>query len=280
MKFDVCIMNPPYDRNLHLQILSKVIKHCDKTVNISPIRWLQDPLAKYKKNSDYNKYKVSICDKMTNLEMLDSLQANSLFKQAFNMNIAITTYNVKSNKRFDYVKFNTIDLLDKLISKSTDFIANHTKTSIMRNWTIVLSLMIGGSNGRTGKQKYWNDDYDRTVYHDNVRADGKTYKEYRQSVCWGNVKPKESAHHIEFNTELEVKNFYNYLHTKVFTYIFKVTQIDINPHSDFYPFMNDYTRQWTDKDLCEFFNITGYINDNTAEPGSEWETIIDCVKNN
>ena len=30
MKFDVCIMNPPYDKNLHLQILSKVIEPCYK----------------------------------------------------------------------------------------------------------------------------------------------------------------------------------------------------------------------------------------------------------
>ena len=60
MKFDYVVMNPPYERNLHLKFLEKVIKVADKTVNISPVRWLQDPLAKYKKNSDLKKFRDSI----------------------------------------------------------------------------------------------------------------------------------------------------------------------------------------------------------------------------
>ena len=52
MNFDHIIMNPPYDKNLHLKILQEAIKHSDDVVNLSPIRWLQDPLAEYKKNSD------------------------------------------------------------------------------------------------------------------------------------------------------------------------------------------------------------------------------------
>ena len=56
MKFDHIIMNPPYCRNLHLKILNEAINHSDDIVNLSPIRWLQDPLAEYKKNSDWKKF--------------------------------------------------------------------------------------------------------------------------------------------------------------------------------------------------------------------------------
>ena len=70
-KFDVAIMNPPYDGNLHLKILEKVISVADKVVNISPIRWLQDPLAKYKKNSDYNKFENSISKKIDDIEIVN-----------------------------------------------------------------------------------------------------------------------------------------------------------------------------------------------------------------
>src|SRR5574344_2463190 len=35
-KFDVAIMNPPYDGNLHLKILEKVIPIAEKVVNVSP----------------------------------------------------------------------------------------------------------------------------------------------------------------------------------------------------------------------------------------------------
>lgn len=64
MKFDKIIMNPPYSKNLHLKILAKTIEHLkdenSECVNLSPIRWLQDPLAKYKKNSDLKRFKDSV----------------------------------------------------------------------------------------------------------------------------------------------------------------------------------------------------------------------------
>ena len=47
MNFDHIIMNPPYNRNLHLKILQEAMKHSNDVVNLSPIRWLQDPLADY-----------------------------------------------------------------------------------------------------------------------------------------------------------------------------------------------------------------------------------------
>ena len=35
-KFDICLMNPPYDGNLHFKFLKKVIEVCNITINISP----------------------------------------------------------------------------------------------------------------------------------------------------------------------------------------------------------------------------------------------------
>ena len=44
-KFDICLMNPPYDKNLHLKFLEKVINICNKVVSIQPTPWIQDPVA-------------------------------------------------------------------------------------------------------------------------------------------------------------------------------------------------------------------------------------------
>ena len=60
MHFDVAIQNPPYDRNLHLKVLEQVLKVADKVINISPVRWLQDPFAPYSSKSDYCKFEKSI----------------------------------------------------------------------------------------------------------------------------------------------------------------------------------------------------------------------------
>ena len=52
------IMNPPYNRSLHLKILDSVIKTFPevKIVNLSPVRWLEDPLAEYKKSTDFKRF--------------------------------------------------------------------------------------------------------------------------------------------------------------------------------------------------------------------------------
>ena len=44
------------------------------------------------------------------------------------------------------------------------------------------------------------------------------------------------------------------------------------------PYMSDYTQPWTDKRFCEYFGITGYIDDEHAESGSEWEIILKTME--
>lgn len=274
MKFNVAIMNPPYDKNLHLKILEKVIPIANKVINISPVRWLQDPLAKYKEKNDYHRFQKTISDKIESLDIISSDIASNIFGAAFNMNLGI--YKIAQGG-YDYNQFSNV-IVDKILLKIPDNIANHTLFSIPNKWSIVMSLMCGGSGGRLATTSYWNNDYDRTVYFNNKRKDGLTYKEYRETTCWGNNKPKAEAYHLEFDTEEELKNFYNSLQTKVFRYLFTQTLVDIHPHPEFYMYMNDYTQAWTDKRFCEYFEITGYIDDEHAEPNSEWETILKTIE--
>lgn len=82
MKFDCIIMNPPYQRNLHLKILAEAIKHLkdDGTcVNLSPVRWLQDPLAKYKKNCDLKRFEESVAKHIESLETFDTNVISQVF---------------------------------------------------------------------------------------------------------------------------------------------------------------------------------------------------------
>ena len=55
-------------------------------------------------------------------------------------------------------------------------------------------------------------------------------------------------------------------------------QTDIHLESYNLLWLNDYTKPWTDKRLCKYFNITGYINDNKATPGSDWELILNTME--
>ena len=86
-------MNPPYMRNLHLKILAEAIKHLkdEKSVcvNLSPVRWLQDPLAKYKKASDLKRFEESVAKHIESLDIIDATKAQSLFLMWIYENIGI-----------------------------------------------------------------------------------------------------------------------------------------------------------------------------------------------
>ena len=41
-RFDICLMNPPYDRGLHLKFLEKVIECTNTVISIQPAGWLED----------------------------------------------------------------------------------------------------------------------------------------------------------------------------------------------------------------------------------------------
>ena len=78
MKFDHIIMNPPYCRNLHLKILNEAINHSDDIVNLSPIRWLQDPLAEYKINSSFKKFN-EIRERIETIQIITASEARDPF---------------------------------------------------------------------------------------------------------------------------------------------------------------------------------------------------------
>ena len=106
MKFDCVIMNPPQCRNLHLKILAEAIKHLkdDESVcvNLSPIRWLQDPLAKYKKHTDYTRFESSISKHIENVIIIKASEANNLFniKNFTDLGIYVCKKYTKNN--YDY----------------------------------------------------------------------------------------------------------------------------------------------------------------------------------
>ena len=79
MIFDKIIMNPPYDRSLHLKILRQVMNKANEVVNLSPIRWLQDPLAEMKGNrADYGRF-ADIRNRISSLEVVKKNQVFKMF---------------------------------------------------------------------------------------------------------------------------------------------------------------------------------------------------------
>ena len=277
-KFDVCIMIPPYDRNLHLQILSKTINFCDKIVNISPVRWLQDPLAKYKKTAALNKFS-DITKKIENVDLIDVAEMNSLF--AIGLGQADGIYLIgKGGWKNPWTDNHIVDKIVEKILKSSDNLEKHIVDDSFNGMCASVNGF-SGINGKTGEVIFPVNLISQKDFYTNGRNETtrETYLEYRTRVCWGNNKPKDHNTNVKFDTVQERLNFGETWKSKVLcAYRYMITT-DIHVQFQFLPWL-DCSKQWTDEDLCKYFGITGYIDDNTAEPGSEWEMILDCVKNN
>ena len=257
MKFDICLMNPPYYRSTHLKFLEKVIKISDNVISIQPIRWLEEKVGRYKKNSAYNKYKESIAKYIKDLEIITAEEAEKKFNAAFTFNIGI--YLCNKNGGYDIDKLTSNDIVNKVFEKMDDNINDHIEFSEPKN-SIVVSLITGGNNGRNKviDLYFQNSDYDRYIYDaDGKRLDnGLTMKQNREKTAWGNVKVRREQTNIKFNNVDECINFFNYTRTYLFRYIFNQITSDVHVQAKFLPFMKDYSRPWTNKRLYNYFNIT------------------------
>lgn len=119
MKFDKIIMNPPYNKNLHLNILKEAIQHLTKDgicVNLSPTRWLEDPLINFGLAKEFNEFENGICKHLEGIETIEAEKANQIF------NIAHTDLGIYvcklSETKFDYKQLSKIDAtLKSLLSK-------------------------------------------------------------------------------------------------------------------------------------------------------------------
>lgn len=269
-KFDVAIMNPPYDRNLHLKILEKVIPNANKVVNISPIRWLQDPLAKYKKHSDYHKFEETISKKIETLDIINAKDSNALFGIS---NFGALAISCIGNGGYNYdlpaIEWlgNKFSIINKMIDKKPNVISNFYHVGCSTNYNIKVTDICGSMIGLVVN-----------YIHNKIYLNEQDYKnnKLKKSDCHNILKPESF---VSFNTENEARNYLNSTFTKFHRFCVIALKMDVHIPLFALPFMENYTQPWDDKRFCEYFGITGYISDTEAVPGSEWEIIVKTMKN-
>ena len=271
MKFDVAIMNPPYDKNLHLKILEAVIPIADKVVNISPIGWLQ---CRYNTHTFAN-----IRTHIKNIEILPMVDAVQMFDAGFNCDLGI--YELDKNVyNFSLLDKKVLNILAK--TDAQDNLANHVEQNKRDGWRMQISEIQPITAQGGAKYSYgWyckfciNNHLRSTIYFDGMK-NGKDWTEFNSGI----KRPKGSGMQwsFHFNTETEAVNFENSLATTFYHFIVLHTKWNQHTPFQYLPYMQDYTQPWTDKRFCEYFNITGYIDDEHAVPGSEWEIILHTMK--
>jgi hypothetical protein len=246
-KFDVAIMNPPYAGTLHLKILEKVIPIADKVVNISPIGYALDwPVFYNLKNTPNFKTKQYILKRIASCEQITVAQANDMFKIGSFVNLAITTYDGEEHdigmKLYLTDKRKSKSVFEKVILS----IANGTYDNLAAH------IQISTIHGNPGCK----DEFDVVT---------------PQYKLVEHLRPKNMP-------ESDFINWHNSCNTMFMKYCNLLTRQGQGLNPKYLPYMQDYTQPWTDKRFCEYFNITGYIDDDHAEPNSEWEIILNTMK--
>ena len=245
-KFDVAIMNPPYDGNLHLEILEKAIPIADKIINISPIGYALDwPLFYNLKSTPNFKLKQYILKHISSFEILNAEYVNKVFNIKSFEKLAITTYDGEEHdigmKLYLTDKRKSKSVFEKVILP----IANGVYDNLAAH------IQISTIHGNPGK----NDEFDVVT---------PQYKLVKH------LKPKNMP-------ESDFINWHNSCKTKFMKYCNLLTRQGQHLYPSLIPYMGDYSNPWDDKRFCEYFCITGYIDDDHAEPCSEWEIILNTM---
>ena len=269
MKFDCVIMNPPYQKNLHLKILAEAIKHLkdddSMCVNLSPCEWLIDTLNEIKKNSAYKSYKTTILDYLENFTLIDAMTGNCLFNIGLMTDLGLYVCKKECNaidaSKIKWLKSNK-QLFDKLINTSTrqfpevvkydeakhiffvplKLIANPYRTTAFNICTSTFQWIV---NGKLPNGNIWQ----TGIYK------SKSMNESKQ------------LYGLVFDNEEHAKNFYKSTYTRCFKYAnMLVKRFNQNVNVTFLPWLGDainprtglkgYESEWTDEDFYQFFNIT------------------------
>ena len=238
MKFDCIIMNPPYQRNLHLKILAEAIKHLkdEKSVcvNLSPDNWITNPFKMFEKEKLKREAPIKIGKYVASYESISAEDFNNLFGTSNYFGVGIVTLGTKETG-FDCSKWNsTNELLLKILEKTYKMPSLRSKFS-----------------RRVNNAKF-------------VPVRRRTHKTY--NYCEMDSNDIDAKDGILFDTEVEALNFKKSIIATWFYKWLDTTEWNGSENSAEVPFLGDainprtglkgYTGEWTDEDLVLYFNIT------------------------
>lgn len=265
MKFDCIIMNPPYSRNLHLKILAEAIKHLkdEKSVcvNLSPVRWLQDPLMLQKSKSDYHRFEKSILNYVKQIYVIDKIDAQRLFESTV-MGADLGIYVCGGNGGFDCTS-----LVNPIVKKIVDKQNSHINLEYDKKDGIRVRFPIINNNGGSGNgRKIGLATFGKLLYFVDGKKDGKPWYEWYMKNQYSKITD-DIPFSAKFNTEKEAQNFIDALTKTNFGRIYTHwMKRDVHVSPEIVLWLGDainprtglkgYTGEWTDDDLYKFFNIT------------------------
>lgn len=263
-KFDVCLMNPPYDKNLHLKFLEKVIGVAEKTVSVQPCTWA----ALHNYNAPKGQWRKKLAGKIDDFAFIPHDEANKYFGTGNAIEDLAILVCVPNGGKFDIENYGfKNENVAKLIKK----------VDIFNDYNI---LTMSAAKSR---EEFGGDAADFRERNPEIYVpiyqwhNGKNC--YEACIIQNDEKITKGVSYFRFNNEEERQNFLDSLKTTFMDWYFHTIIVPGDHKQQAYMFrFKDYSKPWTNKRFCDYFGITGYISDTKAEPNSEWEEILNTMK--
>ena len=271
MKFDICVGNPPYGKNLHLKIINTVINHLTEdgiASFIHPARWYEDPLAETKKKAtDKVKFK-DIVNKLERVEIIDVLTANSKFHIANETDLMISHINNKHTGGISSI-YNTPfvkEALNCILKASNiDNLSNHIEYNKLDGYRCEIKKQQSFQSERPSRV----DEYSRLKNVSIVLLNNNCFKdgyELDSGKWWGNCKKSDGGSpkpegtpiplSIHFDNENDLRNFVIGYNSKFIRNIFSILKFSSSVQFEYYPYIQ-MKKKWSDEDFCKFFGKLG-----------------------
>lgn len=280
MEINRVLMNPPYNGSLHLEVLDATLKavrsansSCE-IVSIQPARWLEDPLAEYKQGSSYKKYKDTIINKLSKLNVINSDVASKRFNIMSDQDLGIYVFN---NLKTDLNLITPVakSCIKKILDRITISMNDIIETDKISGWRVEIHKLLPTATGahggdsisaKTNAVKLVNL-YSNSVFNNGYDKAGNYWTED------GRAKNGSSKGigarlpcSIKADTEIIANNIVESCRTNFYKNIIHMFKYDQNMPLRFLPYMGDainpltnlkgYESAWTDEAFSKFFDLT------------------------
>ena len=254
--FDICLMNPPYDKNLHLKFLSKMIKTAGTVVSVQPCEFILRPYAKKNWKTLKDKYKDSIGNHIEDLSVIDKNDALDMFDAKIDIDLGIYVCSDKGGLDYDnfYKRFD-IDFLKNIEKFNTEY-SLKDKIEKYDNQMYFVPIRKDGNLDR-----WWC--CQLTNYLD-VIENGKVYSGKYKGFTISEARrqnPKENPRNIDrdtigisFETIEQALNFRDMTKLDAYIYIIAMMKITRSNPLDRIPYLNPNIK-WTNEKIFDFFGI-------------------------
>lgn len=226
MKFDVIVMNPPYGK-LHIPFLKYASEHRAENGEVVSIQ----PIEKFQTNYDKNDFSWL---NPTNINVIKSTDATKQFDASFAYDLGIIHINDEGGYDINQLKYYN-EYFNSVNAKRTKSLHEHYAKVKSGNYFVEFALTHGNVHAL-----------------DEYELFSATKMEVDKN-CKGSEGKKRRMY---FDTKIEAENFIK--SCRCITYYFLkrvgISTPSTNPMS-FMPFMQDYTKVWTDKDYCDIFGL-------------------------